>query len=143
MSELLLNVKNLSVNVEEIHSSGINLTINKGRRDPRYSWDRTAAGKSTSAAPLMGNPDELSCDRRGEIFFGGENITKEPLTSVQSSACSSPSRIRLKFRESPSQLHPQRSPREPERMSASGISIKNSRSDGGSPDMDPSYGSPV
>ena len=74
MSEPLLNVKNLSVNVEEksiLH--GINLTINKG--ETHVLMGPNGAGKSTLGCTLMGNPNYHVTD--GEIFFGGENITKE------------------------------------------------------------------
>ena len=56
MSELLLNVKNLSVNVEEksiLH--GINLTINKGETE--------RCRKIHTRLHPDGEP-ELSCDRR-------------------------------------------------------------------------------
>ena len=74
MSEPLLNVKNLSVDVEEksiLH--GINLTINKG--ETHVLMGPNGAGKSTLGCTLMGNPNYHVTD--GEIFFGGENITKE------------------------------------------------------------------
>lgn len=50
MSEPLLNVKNLSVDVEEksiLH--GISLTINKG--ETMFSWDRTAPENPPSDVP--------------------------------------------------------------------------------------------
>ena len=50
MSEPLLNVKNLSVDVEEksiLH--GISLTINKG--ETHVSWDRTAPENPPSDVP--------------------------------------------------------------------------------------------
>ena len=74
MSEPLLNVKNLSVDVEEksiLH--GISLTINKG--ETHVLMGPNGAGKSTLGCTLMGNPNYHVTD--GEIFFGGENITKE------------------------------------------------------------------
>ena len=74
MSEPLLNVKNLSVDVEEksiLH--GINLMINKG--ETHVLMGPNGAGKSTLGCTLMGNPNYHVTD--GEIFFGGENITKE------------------------------------------------------------------
>ena len=74
MSEPLLNVKNLSVDVEDksiLH--GINLTINKG--ETHVLMGPNGAGKSTLGCTLMGNPNYHVTD--GEIFFGGENITKE------------------------------------------------------------------
>ena len=74
MSEPLLNVKNLSVDVEEksiLH--GISLTINKG--ETHVLMGPNGAGKSTLGCTLMGNPNYHVTD--GKIFFGGENITKE------------------------------------------------------------------
>ena len=74
MSEPLLNVKNLSVDVEDksiLH--GISLTINKG--ETHVLMGPNGAGKSTLGCTLMGNPNYHVTD--GEIFFGGENITKE------------------------------------------------------------------
>ena len=73
MSEPLLNVKNLSVDVEEksiLH--GISLTINKG--ETHVLMGPNGAGKSTLGCTLTGNPNYHVTD--GEIFFGGENITK-------------------------------------------------------------------
>lgn len=125
MSEPLLNVKNLSVDVEEksiLH--GINLTINKG--ETHVLMGPNGAGKSTLGCTLMGNPNYHVTD--GEIFFGGENIQRGSRPSAPASVCFSPSRTRLRFRESPSPtLSAAPSPRGPERTSVSGISIKNSR----------------
>ena len=108
MSEPLLNVKNLSVDVEEksiLH--GISLTINKG--ETHVLMGPNGAGKSTLGCTLMGNPNYHVTD--GEIFFGGENITKEAADK----------RARLGMFLS------FQNPRGPERTSVSGISIKTSR----------------
>ena len=91
MSEPLLNVKNLSVDVEDksiLH--GINLTINKG--ETHVLMGPNGAGKSTLGCTLMGNPNYHVTD--GEIFFGG---LPEPAGSSGNL---------------PLQLHPQRPLRE-------------------------------
>ena len=74
MSEPLLNVKNLSVDVEEksiLH--GISLTINKG--ETHVLMGPNGTGKSTLGYALMGNPRYTV--REGEIWFDGKNITEE------------------------------------------------------------------
>ena len=100
MSEPLLNVKNLSVDVEEksiLH--GINLTINKG--ETHVLMGPNGAGKSTLGCTLMGNPNYHVTD--GEIFFGGENITKEAADKRARLGMFAGSSGNL-----PLQLHPQR-----------------------------------
>lgn len=125
MSEPLLNVKNLSVDVEEksiLH--GINLMINKG--ETHVLMGPNGAGKSTLGCTLMGNPNYHVTD--GEIFFGGENITKEAADKRAKLGMFLSFQNPLEVPGSPSPTSSAAlSPRGPERMSASGISIKNSR----------------
>ena len=86
----------------------------------------------------MGNPNYHVTD--GEIFFGGENITKEAADKRAKLGMFLSSRIRLKFRESPSPTSSAAlSPREPERMSHLGFN-KELQKAMGVLDMDPSYG---
>ena len=74
MSEPLLNVKNLSVDVEDksiLH--GINLTINKG--ETHVLMGPNGAGKSTIMNTICG----LNKPTKGDIIFDGQNIAgKKP-----------------------------------------------------------------
>ena len=124
MSEPLLNVKNLSVDVEEksiLH--GISLTINKG--ETHVLMGPNGAGKSTLGCTLMGNPNYHVTD--GEIFFGGENITKEAADKRAKLGMFLSFQNPLEVPGISPTSSAALSPQEPERMSASGISIKNSR----------------
>lgn len=74
MSEQLLQIKNLSVSVEEkeiLHK--INLNI--GRGETHVLMGPNGAGKSTLGYAVMGNPDyEIT---GGEILFAGKDLTGE------------------------------------------------------------------
>lgn len=74
MSEKLLQVKDLTVNVEDkeiLH--GINLSIGKG--ETHVLMGPNGAGKSTLGYALMGNPGyEMT---GGEILFDGKDISEE------------------------------------------------------------------
>ncbi|MEE3420799.1 MAG: Fe-S cluster assembly ATPase SufC [Lachnospiraceae bacterium] len=72
MSDTLLEVKNLSVSIEEgpiLHD--VNLTINKG--ETHVLMGPNGAGKSTLGNTLMGNP--VYHVTGGQILFNGEDIT--------------------------------------------------------------------
>ena len=74
MSNNLLEVKDLSVNVEEqqiLH--GINLNIGKG--ETHVLMGPNGAGKSTLGYTIMGNPKYSVTG--GEIIFNGKNIVDE------------------------------------------------------------------
>ena len=72
----LLDVKNLSVSVEEkAILYAINLTINKG--ETHVLMGPNGAGKSTLGNAIMGNPRYTITG--GNLFFNGENITAEPV----------------------------------------------------------------
>ena len=72
----LLDVKNLSVSVEEkAILDAINLTINKG--ETHVLMGPNGAGKSTLGNAIMGNPRYTITG--GSLFFNGENITAEPV----------------------------------------------------------------
>ncbi len=74
MSDSLLQVKNLSVSIEEgqiLHD--VNFTINSG--ETHVLMGPNGAGKSTFGNTLMGNPS-YHVDG-GEILFDGQDITKE------------------------------------------------------------------
>ena len=72
----LLDVKNLSVSVEEkAILDAINLTINKG--ETHVLMGPNGAGKSTLGNAIMGNPRYTITG--GNLFFNGENITAEPV----------------------------------------------------------------
>lgn len=71
----LLNVKDLSVSVEEkeiLH--GIDLTVNRG--ETHVLMGPNGAGKSTLGNALMGNPQYVITG--GRILFDGVDITEEP-----------------------------------------------------------------
>lgn len=74
MSEQLLQIKELSVSVEEkeiLHK--INLNI--GRGETHVLMGPNGAGKSTLGYAVMGNPDyEIT---GGEILFAGKNLVEE------------------------------------------------------------------
>lgn len=73
MSDALLQVKDLSVSIEEgqiLHD--INLNINKG--EVHVLMGPNGAGKSTLGNTLMGNP--VYHVTNGQILFNGEDITK-------------------------------------------------------------------
>ena len=72
MSDTLLEVKNLSVSIEEgpiLHD--VNLTIKKG--ETHVLMGPNGAGKSTLGNTLMGNP--VYHVTGGQILFDGEDIT--------------------------------------------------------------------
>ncbi len=74
MSDSLLQVKNLSVSIEEgqiLHD--VNLTINSG--ETHVLMGPNGAGKSTLGNTLMGNPTYHVTG--GQIIFDGQDITKE------------------------------------------------------------------
>ena len=87
----------------------------------------------------MGNPNYHVTD--GEIFFGGENITKEAADKRARLGMFLSFQNPLEVPESPSPtLSAAPSPRGPERTSVSGISIKTLKKPWRFSDMDPSYG---
>ena len=74
MSNTLLEVNNLSVNVEEkeiLH--GVSLKINKG--ETHVLMGPNGAGKSTLGYALMGHPKYHITG--GEIYFQGKEISQE------------------------------------------------------------------
>lgn len=75
MSKQLLQIKDLSVNVEEKEIlRGLNLTVNRG--ETHVLMGPNGAGKSTLGFTLMGNPRyEVT---KGEILFHGKEIVGEP-----------------------------------------------------------------
>lgn len=75
MSKQLLQIKDLSVNVEEKEIlRGLNLTVNRG--ETHVLMGPNGAGKSTLGFTLMGNPRyEVT---KGEILFHGKDIVGEP-----------------------------------------------------------------
>ena len=74
MSNNLLEVKDLSVNVEEQQIlRGINLNIGKG--ETHVLMGPNGAGKSTLGFALMGSPKYTL--NSGEILFNGKNINDE------------------------------------------------------------------
>ena len=74
MSDKLLEVRNLCVDVEEkTILQGVNLTVGKG--ETHVLMGPNGAGKSTLGNAIMGNP--FYTVTSGEILFQGENIVKE------------------------------------------------------------------
>ena len=74
--ELLLNVKNLDVNVEEkeiLHD--VSLQIGAG--ETHVLMGPNGTGKSTFGYTLIGNPKYTV--KKGEILFKGEDITAMPV----------------------------------------------------------------
>ena len=76
MSETLLEIKNLCVDVEEKEIlRGIDLTVGKG--ETHVLMGPNGAGKSTLGNAIMGNPSYLVT--AGEILFRGQNIVEKPV----------------------------------------------------------------
>ena len=74
MSEQLLQVKNLVVNVEDTEIlHGIDLEINRG--ETHVLMGPNGAGKSTLGYALMGSPRYQLTN--GQIWFKGQDITEE------------------------------------------------------------------
>ena len=75
MSKVLLEVKDIFVNVEEKEIlKGLSLSINEG--ETHVIMGPNGAGKSTLGHTLMANPKYNL--RSGSIIFDGNDITKEP-----------------------------------------------------------------
>ena len=82
MSDLLLDVQNISVDINEksvLH--GIDLKINKG--ETHVFMGPNGAGKSTLGNTLMGNPVYTLTE--GKIIFDGKDLTEEK-TDVRAKA---------------------------------------------------------
>lgn len=99
MTEQLLNVNGLKVNVEDreiLH--GIDLQMNAG--ETHVLMGPNGAGKSTLGYALMGNPKfEIT---EGSIFFKNKDITEEAVEKRASDGhFSFPSRIRWRCRGFP------------------------------------------
>ena len=74
MSEQLLQVKNLVVNVEDTEIlHGIDLEINRG--ETHVLMGPNGAGKSTLGYALMGSPRYQLTN--GQIWFKGQDITEK------------------------------------------------------------------
>ena len=74
MSDLLLDVQNISVDVDEksvLH--GVSLKINRG--ETHVFMGPNGAGKSTLGNTIMGNPVYTLTE--GKIFFDGKDVTEE------------------------------------------------------------------
>ena len=96
MSNNLLEVKDLSVNVEEQQIlRGINLNIGKG--ETHVLMGPNGAGKSTLGYTIMGNPKYSVTG--GEIIFNGKNIVDEEVNVRAKTEYSYHSRILSKYRE--------------------------------------------
>ena len=96
MSEQLLQVKNLVVNVEDTEIlHGIDLEINRG--ETHVLMGPNGAGKSTLGYALMGSPRYQLTN--GQIWFKGQD---NPQTSVRRLVCFYRSRTRWRFPVLPS-----------------------------------------
>ena len=73
MSNKLLEIKNLHVNVEDKEIlKGIDLTINKG--EIHVIMGPNGSGKTTTANAILNNPEYTKTN--GTITFDGEDITE-------------------------------------------------------------------
>lgn len=76
MADALLQVKNLSVSVEEKEIlKGVDLTVNRG--ETHVLMGPNGAGKSTLGNALMGNPNYTVTG--GEIIFNGKSLSDVPV----------------------------------------------------------------
>jgi Fe-S cluster assembly ATP-binding protein len=76
MADALLQVKNLSVSVEEKEIlKGVDLTVNRG--ETHVLMGPNGAGKSTLGNALMGNPNYTVTG--GEIIFNGKSLIDVPV----------------------------------------------------------------
>lgn len=76
MADILLQVKNLSVSVEDKDIlKGLNLEVRKG--ETHVLMGPNGAGKSTLGNALMGNPNYIV--KSGDIIFNGKSILDEPV----------------------------------------------------------------
>ena len=99
MSEQLLQVKNLVVNVEDTEIlHGIDLEINRG--ETHVLMGPNGAGKSTLGYALMGSPRYQLTN--GQIWFKGQDITEESTDKRARLVCFYRSRTRWRFPVLPS-----------------------------------------
>ena len=76
MADILLQVKDLSVSVEDKDIlKGLNLEVRKG--ETHVLMGPNGAGKSTLGNALMGNPNYII--KSGDILFNGKSIMDEPV----------------------------------------------------------------
>ncbi len=76
MADILLQVKDLSVSVEDKDIlKGLNLEVRKG--ETHVLMGPNGAGKSTLGNALMGNPNYII--KSGDILFNGKSILDEPV----------------------------------------------------------------
>ncbi|MGN0362088.1 MAG: Fe-S cluster assembly ATPase SufC [Bilifractor sp.] len=76
MADTLLQVKNLSVSVEDKDIlKGLNLEVKRG--ETHVLMGPNGAGKSTLGNALMGNPKYII--KSGDIIFNGKSILDEPV----------------------------------------------------------------
>ncbi len=76
MADILLQVKDLSVSVEDKDIlKGLNLEVRKG--ETHVLMGPNGAGKSTLGNALMGNPNYIV--KSGDIIFNGKSILDEPV----------------------------------------------------------------